>query len=102
MPNLSHATKVLDHPVDKFFAQLSGNSKTIPKSQRRYSIFQGSLVGLYHNGGLLPWDDDFDVVMEEGDSRKLRNLAEAGAVRHDIGSLSYPDSIAVTFTLQSN
>ena len=58
-------------------------------------------MGLYHNGGLLPWDDDFDVVMEEGDSRKLKNLADAGAVRRDIGSLSDPDSIPITFTLLS-
>ena len=56
--------------------------------QHRYSIFQGALVGLYHNGGLLPWDDDFDVVMEEEDSRTLGDLAEAGAVRRDIGSVS--------------
>ena len=46
----------------------------------RYSIFQGSLVGLYHNGGLLPWDDDFDVVMEEADTSRLGNLSKVGAV----------------------
>ena len=37
-------------------------------------------MGLYHNGGLLPWDDDFDVVMEEADTKSLRNLSAAGAV----------------------
>ena len=37
-------------------------------------------MGLYHNGGLLPWDDDFDVVMEEADTSRLRNLSKAGAV----------------------
>ena len=37
-------------------------------------------MGLYHNGGLLPWDDDFDVVMEEADTSRVGNLSKVGEV----------------------
>ena len=40
----------------------------------RYLLFGGSLVGLYHNAGPLPWDDDVDVLMTEADTLKLIEL----------------------------
>ena len=43
----------------------------------RYLLFEGSLVGLYHNSGPLPWDDDVDVVMMEEDALKLIEMVES-------------------------
>ena len=40
----------------------------------RYVLFEGSLVGLHHHGGPLPWDDDVDVLMTEADTLKLIEL----------------------------
>ena len=33
-------------------------------------------MGLYHNAGPLPWDDDVDVVMTEEDALELIALVE--------------------------
>ena len=40
----------------------------------KYALFEGSLVGVYHNGGPLPWDDDVDVVMGQQDAAKFVQL----------------------------
>ena len=48
--------------------------KLIKNAAFRYVLFEGSLVGLYHNGGPLPWDDDVDVLMTEADTLKLIEL----------------------------
>ena len=34
-------------------------------------------MGLYHNAGPLPWDDDVDVVMTEEDALELIALVES-------------------------
>ena len=46
----------------------------------RYVLFEGSLVGLYHTGGPLPWDDDVDVLMTEADTLRLIELVESKKV----------------------
>ena len=43
----------------------------------RYLLFEGSLVGLYHSAGPLPWDDDVDVVMMEEDALELIQMVES-------------------------
>ena len=48
----------------------------VPKAAFRYLLFEGSLVGLYHNAGPLPWDDDVDVVMMEEDALKLMEMED--------------------------
>ena len=37
-------------------------------------------MGLYHNAGPLPWDDDVDVVMTEEDALELIALVESKKV----------------------
>ena len=48
----------------------------VQKAAFRYLLFEGSLVGLYHNAGPLPWDDDVDVVMTEEDALKLMEMED--------------------------
>lgn len=41
-----------------------------------YVIGLGSLLGLYGNGDIIPWDDDVDVLVDITQYKKLRAFAE--------------------------
>ncbi|XP_074650333.1 uncharacterized protein LOC141905388 [Tubulanus polymorphus] len=36
-----------------------------------YMLFAGTLLGAYRHHGIVPWDEDFDVVFHEADMRRL-------------------------------
>ena len=50
----------------------------------RYLLFEGSLIGLYHNAGPLPWDDHVVVVMMEEDALKLIELVDNKKLGEDM------------------
>lgn len=42
----------------------------------QYFLFFGSLLGAVRNGGIIPWDDDVDVLMPRKDYNKLLAVAQ--------------------------
>lgn len=42
-----------------------------------YSLFYGTLIGLERHQGMIPWDDDIDVVLRRPDYEKLLPLLAA-------------------------
>ena len=39
-----------------------------------YILYGGSLLGSYRHHGLVPWDDDTDVIMKRDDVTKLQSI----------------------------
>ena len=46
------------------------------KYDLKYIMFDGSLLGVIRHGGIIPWDDDIDVLMMRDDYDKLLEVAE--------------------------
>ncbi|XP_046584413.1 uncharacterized protein LOC124291470 [Haliotis rubra] len=44
--------------------------KTVP-SNIKYFLYSGSLLGSYRHHGMIPWDDDLDLVVRATDARRL-------------------------------
>ena len=40
-------------------------------SNLTYFLYGGSLLGLYRHHGMVPWDDDIDVLMNESERTRL-------------------------------
>ena len=45
--------------------------KMCEKNEIRYSLGYGSLLGAVRHGGMIPWDDDIDVIVSRNDFEKL-------------------------------
>lgn len=46
------------------------------KYQLTFYLFYGSLLGAVRDGGMIPWDDDVDVVMPRKDYEKLKQVSK--------------------------
>lgn len=49
--------------------------KLCNKHGLEYYLFYGSLLGAVRNGGMIPWDDDIDILMPRSDYNKLISIA---------------------------
>lgn len=46
----------------------------------QYYLSEGSMLGAIRHGGVIPWDDDIDVMMPRADFQRLLDLAKQGAI----------------------
>ena len=49
------------------------------KHQIPYQLFAGSALGAVRHGGIIPWDDDLDVIMLRPDYQRFLKIAQAEA-----------------------
>lgn len=44
------------------------------KNNIKYSLIGGSLIGAVRNHGIIPWDDDIDVILDKSNYEKIKNI----------------------------
>jgi hypothetical protein len=77
--------------IDDIYEQLACAAQIFEAAGIRYHLVAGSCLGLARHGGLIPWDDDVDFGIHEGDADKvwgLKNQFEVNGytlVKSDIG-----------------
>lgn len=48
--------------------------KICDENNLRYSLMDGSLIGVIRHKGFIPWDDDIDIMMPRNDYEKLKSI----------------------------
>ncbi len=70
----------------RFFIKLCDENGLI------YYMFYGSLLGVVRHDGIIPWDDDIDVVMPRKDLEKfLKIIKKAGSLQYSIEDIDNGD-----------
>ena len=65
--------------------QLAVLDRVCRENDIRYYICFGGLIGAVRHNGIIPWDNDVDVVMYEEDYLKLREVARQGKLPEGYG-----------------
>lgn len=71
----SHSAKDWQRAIEDQLAVLDGICR---KHGLKYSLAFGGLLGAVRHRGMIPWDNDADIVMFEDDYLKLRELSRSG------------------------
>ncbi len=67
-------TKMSQSAVNDLYQMLKDTHEILQASNIEYSIAFGTLLGSARNNGLIPWDDDADIVIKEEYAEKLHSL----------------------------
>lgn len=67
------------HVVDLVYDTLECLDSVLRNAQIPYTIFGGTALGAERHGGLIPWDDDADIVILSDDEQRLLDLKETSA-----------------------
>lgn len=62
--------------------------KICDDNELKYSLMDGSLIGVIRHNGFIPWDDDIDIMMPRPDFEKLKEIM----VNNPIEGLKYMSS----------
>ena len=77
MPNCSGLRKLSDKELKaKLVETLAAFDKLCTKYKIKYSLIGGSLIGVIRHKGIIPWDDDIDVIMAADELKKLQAAAK--------------------------
>ena len=57
--------------VTQLFANLAEVCKVLEECDIRYWVSHGTMLGLYRDGGPIPWDDDADIGLNLHDRAKM-------------------------------
>jgi lipopolysaccharide cholinephosphotransferase len=68
------ATFLHDNLVQDLYQMLKDVTDVFAKKDILYSIHSGSLLGAIRHGGMIPWDDDIDLLILQQDEPKLNKL----------------------------
>lgn len=74
-PNTAATLYAVAHGVSSFFE----------KHGIEYRICHGSLLGAFRHQGIIPWDDDMDLMIHPNDMDKCKRLFEEGTFSKETG-----------------
>jgi lipopolysaccharide cholinephosphotransferase len=63
--------------VQDLYQMLKDTSEIFERAGIRYSASSGTVLGMMRHGGLIPWDDDADLVILHEDELKLNDVRKA-------------------------
>lgn len=77
MPSPKELKKMSDKELkSKLVEILAFFDKVCTKNKIKYSLIGGSLIGAIRHKGIIPWDDDIDVIMTPKELKKLKIALE--------------------------
>jgi len=67
--------------VNQLFNNLVEICQVLEQCNIRYWISHGTMLGLYRDGSLIPWDDDADIGLDMRDRKKMKKAVEILAAK---------------------
>jgi lipopolysaccharide cholinephosphotransferase len=87
--------------IDQIYDLLEVANRLLKRDRIEYSVDGGTLLGAIRHKGVIPWDDDADIIIMDKDKEKLIALKEAfrenGAILEDEGL----EAFKLTFDAQT-
>ena len=78
-------TTMTQELIDELYEQLEAVHPILKKHGIKYSVEGGTLLGALRNGGVIPGDDDVDLIIHNDDRAKF----ESDAVQDDLKKIGF-------------